>query len=483
MRYPGGIGKAYRSQSPVADIEQLINWQLSKIESDAAKAPFAYYPTPGVQDFAHVGLAPIRGLFSQQFESGTERAWAVADNSIVELFADGTFTVNATKILRDNNPVTMTTSGSAGGQLFVTSGGHKYILDLDTNLVTDEGAGATSGVIMGDMMDGFFIALERDRFAISDENDGLTWDPTQFQQRNSAPDPWLALKIVKKRMILLGQYTTDIWRNAGNAPMPFAPIQDVQIREGIAAVFSAAEHMGALVWLAQNRYGGRTVQRLNGYTAEKISDLALDYALGTYARVDDAEGFSYLENGVETYVLNLPTANKTWAYDPIGGWHERGDWQILKGKYNVWRQRCHCYAFGKHLVGDRASDTVFEQSIAFGTDAGGDPLRRMRVFPSLYNEHQLVYVDNLELYFENGLGLPVGQGSNPVAILQKSKNGGRTFGNERVRHVGKIGQYKPRCRFTRLGGGRDLGFRLVVSDPIPWRLIDVLLNEPDAEAA
>jgi hypothetical protein len=66
-------------------------------------------------------------------------------------------------------------------------------------------------------------------------------------------------------------------------------------------------------------------------------------------------------------------------------------------------------------------------------------------------------------------------------MLRWSNNSGQTFGNEHWKSAGRVGQYKTRVKFTRLGAARDRVYEFVVSDPVPWRLIDAVF-EPSPSA-
>jgi hypothetical protein len=469
-RMKGFVGPSYASATYSADIEDLINLYLRKEDSPNAYGPLSLASTPGVSLFASVGNAPIRGLFAQ---SG--RAWNVADRIVNEFTAAGVQTNRGT-VLRDDHLATLTSTAYGGDQLFVTSGGHKYILDLITGTFTDKGPGVITGtnVIMGDMLDSFFLALEDDGFSISNSNDGLVWDPTQFAQRDSAPDPWVALKVVGTRLYLIGEFTSDVYTNTGASPFPFEAVQGSVIPVGTPAPFSAAAYKGSLCFLGQTRSGARTVQRLTAYTPTKISTAALDSILAGYTRVDDAEGFAYQELGIDFYVLNLPSQNVSWVYDDVGGWHQRGTWNAAQNRYDAWHARCHCLAFDQHLVGDRATDAIYTLSSTLHTDFGGAVLRRVRTAPNLGD----VEINNLTLVMDTGVGIP-GVSDNPVVALQTSRNKGKTWGTERWRRLGKQGEYQTRVRWNQLGSDRDFAVRTIFTDAAPVRIVDALVNEAD----
>lgn len=115
MRF-GFVGPAYRSPSPLADAEALVNWYPQKVESPNARTAFVLLPTSGLSVFADLVVGPPRGIYPV---SG--RVFVVAGSHLFELSATGaitdyggTGTLN-NNIIDDGLPATMTSAGTAGG--------------------------------------------------------------------------------------------------------------------------------------------------------------------------------------------------------------------------------------------------------------------------------------------------------------------------------------------------------------------------------
>jgi len=49
-RYPGLVGPAYQSSSPMAVSERLVNLMIEKNETPNAPSPYCLLPTPGFED-------------------------------------------------------------------------------------------------------------------------------------------------------------------------------------------------------------------------------------------------------------------------------------------------------------------------------------------------------------------------------------------------------------------------------------------------
>jgi len=57
-------------------------------------------------------------------------------------------------------------------------------------------------------------------------------------------------------------------------------------------------------------------------------------------------------------------------------------------------------------------------------------------------------------------------------MLDWSDDGGHTWSSERTVSFGKIGEYSHRARFTRLGSSRERYYRIKVTDPVNWVLLE-----------
>jgi hypothetical protein len=76
---------------------------------------------------------------------------------------------------------------------------------------------------------------------------------------------------------------------------------------------------------------------------------------------------------------------------------------------------------------------------------------------------------SLQLDAETGVGLVVGQGSQPEAMLRWSDDGGHTWSNEHWQLMGAIGQYGYRTIWRRLGMTlklRDRVYEVSGTDPV-----------------
>ncbi len=456
------IGSSFTSQSILAADMLSMNWYVEAMEDKNATTPAALYPTPGLSVFATLPTTPVRGLMTQN-----ARTFGVGGTGAYEVSSAGVVTALGT-MLTDTNPATLSTNGPAGHQVFFTSGTHGYIYDLNSAAFTD----VLTGVTMGAFLDGFFLALDAptSTLKLSALEDGTTWSGSA--QRNTAGDKWQAMLISHRLVWLFGSQRTDVWTNTGAANFPLAPVDGAFLEQGIAAPFSAVEIDNAPMWLGANDNGAGVVWRANGFTAQRTSTHAVELAIQGYSTISDAVGWAYQDQGHSFYVLNFPTAGATWVWDAATNeWHQRGLWSPNAMMFTAYRPQSHAFAFNQHLVGDRQTGAIYTMSIANQLDADGAYIRRVRRSPTLIGEMGRLFVPELQVHLEPGLGVQAGQGSAPLVMLRQSIDGGKTWGNERTVSAGPAGAYQKRALFTRNAAGRMQTFEVSVTDPVPFRLI------------
>jgi hypothetical protein len=103
-------------------------------------------------------------------------------------------------------------------------------------------------------------------------------------------------------------------------------------------------------------------------------------------------------------------------------------------------------------------------------------IRRLRRAPHVAQEHTRVFYKRFELDLERGVGLPTGQGADPLIALRVSRDGGHTWSEPVEMHAGQIGAYSQRVIARRLGHARDAVFEVTVSDPVAWALVQAWLD-------
>lgn len=472
MEYRGFVGPSAKNLSAQANCERLVNLYIENRQSASARS--GLYVTPGFSPYITVagGITDVGGRALFQMNG---RALGVIGAGVYGLANTQTATRYGA-VAQDSNPAQITMNGVGGNQALIGSGGNAYSLNLATNVLS-------AALIPGEatqigMLDGYGLALNQTtgKLRLSNLNDFTTWDPTQFALRSAAPDSWQGLLVNTPDIWLIGEQSGDVWYDAGTFPFPLAPRFGASFKYGIAAPFSIAAAGDSVLWLSKNDAGAGIVVRARGYVPQRVSSNALETAIAGYARtfgIVDAEGMATQFDGHVIYVLRFPTANATWGLDvDQGTWFELGKWNANQNRFDVWAPRVTCYAFGKHLVAESMTGTISEMDGSYLTESDGGPKRWLRVPPALISDGDRLFVDQIQLNVETGLGAVSGQGQNPKVMMRASLNYGKTWGVERTASVGRQGMYDQQVQFNGCGSSVNSWVpEFSGSDPIPWRIV------------
>jgi len=363
--YPGFIGATDRVSARTVNAERTINW-YPEIATGTPKSKTWLAPTPGCLAHVILGAGPIRAMYSEE-----GRCWAVGGSSFFELFEDGTFTYIG-EVGLDNYSATISSNGSDGNQLFITSNGDGFIFDLVTNTLTPITApDFPTPVAMGAFVDGYFLALtaNTDRFQISALENGLLWDPLDVALVSQTTGIIRALVPVHREVWLLGTAMTTVWADIGDPDFPFAPIPGAYIEQGIGSRFGWTQVDNSLFWLGNNEDGGRVAYRAQGYTPQRISTHAVEQAWDAVSTLTDTIAWSYQERGHAFACWYIPAAETSWCYDvATQAWHERALWNPALLAWEPHLARCHTWVWERHLVGDRQSPAVYHLDAGTFTD-------------------------------------------------------------------------------------------------------------------
>lgn len=465
-------------------------------EKNSEDSPSAYtmYQRPGLWPLANGPVAGVRCLYRASNGNGYccigQKIYSIDGSwNLTDLGTLGGGRTNPVSMI-DNGVTIMVVDGSTVG----------YTIDMTTNafaLIVD-----TTGIFTGAtnlaIIDGFILwnLLDSPDFGSTLDNE-IVFDALYTASKNNYPDLMVGLTVVRRMIILLGTLTGEIWFDAGNAGFPFAELPGSSIQHGCAAPYSIATADIACYWLAQDLQGHGFVLRVKGYDTQKISTRQITREIQSYARIDDAIGYTYQQDDHLFYVLHFPTGNATWVWDESEQlWHQEA-WTDANGNLN--RHRGNCYAFinGKNVVGDWQNGTIYEMKLAkvgsmidadnevYLDNVGGNagPISFIRGFPHFLqgsnDQGQLTISDGdrinmrqFTLDIECGMG-PTAEadGPPPPAVgIRYSYDRGRTFSQTIFEDTGYQGQYLKFPQLQPLGIARDFQFEIVHSISTPAAL-------------
>lgn len=530
MRVPLTQG-AYTTQSIIGSCQRNVNLYGEKNPPDAL-APYTFYGAPGLTPISGSFGRPGRGLYQANNNSlyyvvGNE-LYLVGPPPSWSLSLIGTIgTVRGPVSMADNFTTMVLVDGSIQG----------WRLELASNTFAQINAANSSppptstfafyGADRVDAIDGFLIFNQpTTRNFYSTYLNEVVFDSLFFAAKNGYSDVLVTLIITRREIWLLGQRTTELWFDSGDAAFPFQIIPGPFIQHGCLAKASVATVNGAIFWLAQDQAGKAQIVRAEGYIAKPISNQAIENELASYPNISDAEGFCFTMNGHTFYQLNFPTADKSWRWDDRTPeiWHE-ALWTDGNGQEHRHRASCTAYAYGFNVCADWETGQLYTFDMENHTDAGM-PMIYRRGFPHMMSDGKRVIYPGLTvdvqaatstLYTTNqpgpfqGLAGPGGVGGTPsfdagesprspgntvlteealfmgkapppstapTIWMRYSDDRGRTWSNPLPQSLGASGEYLVQPQYNRLGSSRDRVFELFGVIPGKLALNGVFLDPP-----
>ena len=501
------LGSSYVARSVNAADNRLVNL-FAEVVPEAGKEPAYLQRAPGLRLLASVGAGPIRGLWTLN-----NALYVVSGNSLYRV--DASYTATELGFVAGTGPVSMADNGAV---LFVAAGGPGYTYNSLINEFKKINDGNFPGAGSVAYLDGYFVYTEpgSQRFYVVQSVSAagyiypLEFDPLDVASAEGSPDGLVALAVAHREAWLFGTNSVEVWYNQGGADFPLTRIQGAYNELGCAAPASVAKLDNSLFWLGADARGNGIVYRSNGYNGARVSTHAIEWQIQQYARIDDAIGYSYQQDGNAFYVLTFPTANATWVYDvATGAWHERASWDAATGEWYRHRSNAQVNFNNEIIVGDYENGNLYAFDLNVYSDNGQPQrwLRSWRALPTGQNNLKRTTHHALQLDCETGVGvdgaapqtffvdvllgaeneseliteggdnigavisdvLPDGVTPDPQVMLRWSDDGGHTWSNEHWRSMGRIGQFGYRTIWRRLGMTkqiRDRVYEVSGADPV-----------------
>jgi hypothetical protein len=460
------LGSSYVARSVNAADSRMVNLFPEAIP-EGGKEPAFLNRAPGLTLLATLGSGPVRGLWKMG-----DYGYAVSGTSLYKINPDWTYVTIGT--ILGTGPVSMADNGA---QLFIAAPVYSYIYDSTTDelkAITDTdfpGAGSVG------FIDGYFVFNEpnSDRIWVTELYEGFNIDALAFASAEGSPDGVVGLIVDHREVWVFGTNSTEVWYNAANPTFPLERIQGAFNEIGCIAPNSIAKMDNSIFWLGQDARGQGIVYRATGYIGQRVSTHAVEWQIQNYTDMSDAVAYTYQQDGHMFYVLNFPSANTTWVYDAATQvWHERAG--LVDGEFARHRANCQMNFSNEIVVGDYENGKIYAFNLNDYSDAGQPQkwLRSWRALPTGGNNLHRTTQHNLQLDCETGVGLAVGQGQDPQAMLRWSDDGGHTWSNEHWKSMGAIGRYGYRTIWRRLGMTlkiRDRVYEVSGTDPVKIAIV------------
>lgn len=462
------VGPAYTQPSLDANAQECINW-YPIIDQVTPRTGLFLHPRPGLSLAADLGTnKPI-----QMLATDNTNVYAVSNATLFKLTPSGnysTFSVSTIGSTSLSATETIYYAFNSSNQLCFADSQYGYVYNTSTGTLAQLDTTLFSGSSNMTYMDGYVFSVipDSNQVVASPIDNAIDFDPLDATTINSKADKALAVFGNRRDLWIVGNNSAEIWYNAGNAQFPFSRRDSVQVDRGTSSSDTVIGIDNTLAWL--DNLG--QVILIDGYSPKVISTQPMHATIRKYPTITDAYACSYQENGQWFAEFTFPSGETTWVYSMgTNLWHKRSYWDSAnaqhirnKLKYTV-------------LINNNVFGSGYDNAVVYFIDDSvftdnSNPIIRTRTSSHSNMEFAKLRFHCLELKTEGGIGLNTGQGSTPQISLQVSKDGGHTYGNEKWRNLGELGNFKKRVRWNRLGAARSFTFKLTLSDPVKCVLLD-----------
>ena len=506
------LGSSYVARSVNAADNRMINL-FPEVIPEGGKEPGFLNRAPGLLFQQTIGTGPIRALWAHQ-TNGAD-FYVVSGTEVYQLTS---LTATPVKIgnVADGGPVSIADNGT---QIFFACNGPSYIFNEATHTFKQITDPDFPGAVTVAYLDGYFVFNEPNsqRVWVTSLLDGTSIDPLDFASAEGSPDGLVAVNVDHREAWLFGTDSVEVWYDVGGTDFPLQRIQGAFNEIGCVAAFSIAKLDNSLFWLGTDARGQGIVYKANGYTGQRVSTHAVEYAIAQYGNISDALAYTYQQEGHAFYVLTFPSANATWVYDAATqAWHVRAG--LVNGEFTRHRSNCQCNFGGNIIVGDFENGNIYTFDLDVYADNSQPQkwLRSWRALPTGQNNLNRSAHHSLQLDAETGVGLNgLTTGENiyltteagdplitesgefilsaigalpvepPQAMLRWSDDGGHTWSSEHWTSMGRIGEYGHRTIWRRLGMTlklRDRVYEVSGTDPVKLAIVGAELHASPTNA-
>lgn len=403
---------------------------------------------PGLSDRGqNMGSGPISALFKRDGVLGSS-LYGISANT---LYSGST----AIGVVDGRAPFSL---DGYEDKLFVAGGASLWGYDgaTLTQVAFPDGASVTKCLVGGSRL----IALRADteKFYWSDVLSS-TIDGLSFATAENQPDRLRDALFMDDVLILFGAETVEFWPNTGDANLPFQPLEGRVFERGIKATGCATKFGATFAWVTDTNQVclSDPDQIISKPGLEALIEASSAVLLQTF----------YLE-GTEFLWLRIDT----------------GDW-VFSNRSKLWSQfssyglpnwRAQCFAGG--VFGSSIDGVTMAWGAGY-VDMGGVLERCFRAGFALNSGGAAI--NNVVLRTNvGGTAFLTGTYASPTIEMARSLDAGRTWGRWRPALLGEQGNYRQKVQWTACGQAGQPGWLVEfrVTDPVPFRVSDVLMNEP-----
>lgn len=307
-------------------------------------------------------------------------------------------------------------------------------------------------------MDGYIFLPEANSLDIY--SSGITfprsWSALDFVGAESYPDPIVGLARQNNYIVAFGTNSTEFMYNAAKSnglvefDSPLDRQESLVLQVGSLYRNSLLQAERTIVFIGSSQLGGKSVWRMDGNNAKEISTEYIEKFLDLENSASNVTGFGIRIFGHMLYIINMPTANKTFVYDIEENiWTE---WEYAGGMIPF---VSFCEADGIILLQHKDNGIIYKLDPTVYNDFDADISARVRLAKQDFD------TDSYKFFHQT---VVIGDTPQHTDILRWSDDDYVTWSNDHVL------QATDRPYFTRSGKARRRAWELEYTHNSPRRL-------------
>lgn len=383
------VGGAYTDDVKPWTAQDCVNRIPVMAEREGTRSPAILRDLPGCSVFSILGSdAPIRGLHNAE-----GRLFAVSAQTLYEISTAGVATAIGTipgvgRVSMAHNQIT------GGSEVAIATGQSGYVYNTVTDTLVQITDAGFPGAKVFDFCDGYMMFVEPlgRYWGHSDLASATEYNTLDRSEAEAQPDRIVTGIVSHREWIVLGERSTEFYRNDGEGTGTFQRINGTEAEVGAAGTFAVAKLDNTVFVVGHDGIG----YRINGYQFVRITTHAIEQA---WSRADLSQAYSYIfdDKGHKVWYVTM-TDGQTWGYDvSTGEWHRRKSYGL-----DFWRMSDLVRWNGSWIGGDYSNGRLYQLNWLMSSEAC-EPLERSRTFAVLHDNQNRLSMNALELVYNTGV--------------------------------------------------------------------------------
>lgn len=390
-----------------------------------------------------------------------------SDGSIYKITDNNGTVTNITNTgdkLNSNAHATFTDNGTT----FVACNGGKMVYSNGTANTTYITSNAPAEVSHVGFLDQYLIAnkVGTGFFYFADfTSSPTTWNAIDFVNAESSPDIILALYVVRRTIVAMGESSIEFFQNDGVSPL--SRINGMEIGRGVMAKHCTVNVNGVLYFFDDKR----RLCILDGFRVTQINT-SFDKTIQNLTTVSDCVASYEHFNGINQIRFNFPSEKRTFIYNlDQNYWSEDSFYNSNSNQREHYLGTSYVYAklWNRHLMASRFTGEIFYLDNQTHTD-NSQQIRFQKTTGWIdYGlPDQLKRSYSITFRLKMGVGIGANKDVEPKLTLRYRDDGNQTWSNYIQIPLKVLGKTEFVYKLTNLGSYFCRQYEINCSEDIPF---------------